>query len=32
MCGNVVIDGRNVFNRELLIKLGFIYIGVGRWI
>ncbi|ADQ41881.1 nucleotide sugar dehydrogenase [Caldicellulosiruptor acetigenus I77R1B] len=30
MRGNVVIDGRNALNRELLIKSGFIYIGVGR--
>lgn len=28
--GNLIIDGRNILNKKLLIKLGFIYSGIGR--
>lgn len=30
MNNNIIIDGRNLFDREELLKLGFKYIGIGR--
>lgn len=30
MADNIIIDGRNLFNKEKLEKIGFKYIGIGR--
>ncbi len=30
MKGNVIIDGRNIFDRKKIEKFGFIYYGIGR--
>ena len=30
MANHIIIDGRNLFNKEELQKLGFKYVGIGR--
>ena len=30
MRGNVIVDGRNIYNRQELEKLGFVYTRIGE--